>query len=335
MTKSIQIVIVDYPNALQSAVLGLQELLMLANQVMQEHNFARVFEVSSFAIDANSTQTSSEKSLSNTQEAGIGKTINQQLDSSAWPSQCDILIIPPSLNGHYFFSPHAELICYIESLHKRGAVICSACAGTFILAKTGLLNNRAATTHWNLATEFSEQFPKVDLQVDSLLINEGDLISAGGLMSWTDLGLEIVAQFSKPHIMRTLGKYLIIDTGRREQRYYKSFKPSFNHGNQVVLNAQHYIQTHYEQHLDMSGLANVGCISERTLLRQFSQATGFKPNQYIQRVRVQKACDLLESSGLSFEQIAHSVGYEDANSLRKVFSKTMGLTPSEFKARFV
>jgi len=307
MTKSISVIIIDYPNALQSAVQGLKELFLIANQIVIENQLDMKFSVSLVQPD-------------------------KKLDNII---QSDIVILPPCLDGNYYNAPQAKLLTFIKDAHRMGSILCSACAGAFILAKTGLLDNRPATTHWHLADEFNEQYPKVSLKIDSLLINDGDIISAGGLMSWIDLGLEIVAQFTQPHIMRSLGKYLIVDTGKREQRYYGSFTPNFNHGNQQILQVQHYIQRNYNQSLNISLLADLAFMSERTFLRQFTNATTFKPIQYIQRIRVQKACELLESSTQSFEKIALNIGYDDVNSFRKVFIKIIGLSPSAFKARFV
>lgn len=306
MPKLIRVVIIDYPNALQSAVYGLQELFMLSNQIVMDNNLDVEFVV-------NVVKPSKEL---------------ENIDQS------DIVILPPNLDSSYHNKPPSVLLTFINKSHQGGAILCSACAGAFILAKTGLLDNRTATTHWQLADEFSEQYPQVSLKIESLLINDGDIISAGGLMSWIDLGLEIVAQFTKPHIMRILGRYLIVDTGKREQRYYGTFTPKFSHGNHSILQVQYHIQASYTQPLKVSALAAVACMSERTFLRQFTQATTIKPIQYIQRVRVQKACELLESTTQSFEQISLNIGYEDVNSFRKVFTKTIGLTPSAFKARF-
>ncbi len=307
MTKVIHVVIIDYPNALQSSVHGLKELLLLSNQIVIDNNLDMKFDVQ------------------------VVKP-NNELENV---SQSDVVILPPNLDGCYHNTPPEQLLTFINKAHQRGAILCSACAGAFILAETGLLDNRAATTHWQLAEKFNEEYPKVTLNIESLLINDGDIISAGGLMSWIDLGLEIVAQFTKPHIMRTLGKYLIVDTGKREQRYYGSFAPKFNHGNQQILQVQHYIQANHNQPLNISTLASLAYMSERTFLRQFTSATTMKPVQYIQKVRVQKACELLESTTQSFEKIALNIGYDDVNSFRKVFIKIIGLTPSAFKARFV
>ena len=306
MTKQISIVIIDYPHAMQSAVHGLKELFIMANEIVSAQQMDVVFNV----------------------EIVVPHAANQQQAS-------DIVILPPAIAGDYYKAPSPVLLDYLTTAHQSGTILCSACAGAFILANTQLLNHRAATTHWQLADDFSQQFKQVNLNIESLLINDGDVITAGGIMSWVDLGLELVAQFTRPQIMRALGKFLIVDTGKREQRYYGSFTPKFNHGNTQILQVQHYIQKHFEQSLCIAKLADLAHMSERTFLRQFSSATSFKPVQYIQRIRVQKACDLLETTTQSFEQIALSMGYEDVNSFRKVFIKIIGLSPTAFKARFV
>ncbi|MGB0835180.1 MAG: GlxA family transcriptional regulator [Psychrobium sp.] len=307
MTKQISIVIIDYPFAMQSAVHGLKELFVMANDIASSHQFDAQFTVNIATPDE----------IASTQDTG------------------DVIILPPAISGNYYKAPATSLLSYLTAAHQHGSILCSACAGAFILANTTLLNHRAATTHWQLAEDFTEQFHTVNLAIESLLINDGDVITAGGIMSWVDLGLELVAQFTRPQIMRALGKFLIVDTGKREQRYYGSFTPSFNHGNTAILQVQHYIQTHFDEPLCIKKLADLAHMSERTFLRQFSSATSFKPVQYIQRVRVQKACDLLETTTQSFEQIALNIGYEDVNSFRKVFMKIIGLSPTAFKARFV
>lgn len=307
MTTCLRISIVDYPGALQSAVHGLKEIFLFANNIMAEEESELTFSVCIVQPD--------------------------HLASSTHNGQ--VVILPPSAEGDYYLQPHSSLLQYLHQAHQEGAILCSACAGAFLLARAGVLDGRVVTTHWQFADKFRAAFPHTTLESESLLINGGDIISAGGLMSWVDLGPEIVAQYAKPHIMRKLGKFLIVDTGKREQRYYESFLPKFDHGNKAILQVQHHIQAHYHQPMTIPLLASQACMSDRTFLRQFTQATTLKPTQYLQRVRVQKACELLETTTQSFEHIALSVGYEDANSFRKVFLKVIGLCPSAFRARFV
>ena len=308
MTTLIDVQIIDYTNSLQTAVHGLNELFVLANNIAVQHDLNTKFVIDIVRDFDNKTVKNNHKQL---------------------------IIVPPNLTGEYFLSPEPALLEHLVNAHKQGAVICAACAGTFILAKTGLLNGRQVTTHWQLANLFADTFDEVELTVDKILVNDADIITAGGLMSWLDLGLEIVALYMKPHIMRALGKYLIVDTGKREQRYYQSFCPRFDHGNEPILATQRYIQTKHQQQMSVENLAERVFMSSRTFLRQFTKATSFTPAQYIQRIRVQKACEWLEVSNKTTEQIAALVGYDDVNAFRKVFNKIVGLNPTAFRAKFV
>jgi len=154
-------------------------------------------------------------------------------------------------------------------------------------------------------------------------------------MSWLDLGLEIVAQHLGPRVMLQLGRNLVVDTGYRAQSYYQRFVPKRNHGDQAILQAQVFLDSHYPNKIKMSKLSGLCHMSERTFLRHFHQSTGFKPSEYIQRLRTQKACELLEQTKKSFDLIATEVGYEDSSACRKVFVRILGLTPKQFRQRFV
>jgi len=305
---TVSIAILNYPGALISAVQGLKEMFQAANRICDEQGVAVVFETKLYDVD---------------QLQGVEAIPQQQ-----------VIILSPSMESGYQFDPQASVKGWLLLQHDRGAIICSVCAGAFILAATGLLNKRPATTHWGLAERFAEDFPEVLIDSRKILINDGDVITAGGLMAWVDLGLELVAQFTQPQIMRRLGKFLVVDTGPREQRYYRSFTPKLSHGDQLIVKVQHHLQANFYRQLLISEMAEVCCLTERTFLRRFVKATSMKPNQYLQQLRIQKACDLLEGSQQTIESITLSVGYEDSSAFRKTFYKIIGLTPREFRGRF-
>lgn len=311
MAHVIEIGIVHYPGALLSAVQGLAELFYLANKCCEEHQSDVRFK----------TQLCDLKQIAASLEADELPTLN-------------VIILPPCLEDRYYSEPDERLLSWLLVQHKQGALLCSVCAGAFVLAKTGLLQDRPATTHWALADHFCETHPDIKLNAQKLLVNDGDLITAGGLMSWVDLGLELVAQHSSSQIMRALGKYLIVDTAPREQRYYRSFKPKLDHGDEVVLSIQHHLQGHFSESVVIKGLAERCYLTERTFLRRFMKATGLKPSEYLQRLRIQKACDLLEGTRSSIAKIAEEVGYEDISAFRKTFVKVTGQTPKAFRDRF-
>lgn len=305
--KTINITIVNYPGVMRSAIEGLRELFLLANRLAEkEHD--RPFSITLVDI-----------------------TNVSETDQSP---QSQIIILPPCIDGGFYSAPNTQLSEWLREQHIQGAVLSSVCAGAFLLAQTGLLDQRPATTHWMLAEAFTQHFPDVQLDDSKILINDGDLITAGGLMAWLDLGLELVAQFSHPTIMRQLGKQLVVDTGPREQRYYRQFMPRLDHGDRAIRHCQHHMQRHYSTSLPISTLAKQSHLTERTFLRRFVRATGLKPSEYLQHLRIAKACDALESDVQPVEAIAASVGYEDTSAFRKTFIKITGLTPREFRNRF-
>jgi transcriptional regulator GlxA family with amidase domain len=332
MTKiaTVRLLIVNYPGAMQSAIIGLKDMFMLANQLSLK--FTKYYQFQSKANSAHKSMFDTRFEV-DTIDFNAWATPGVQ-EETAVHSKAQVIILPPSVEGEFYINPEASLIQWLVQQHQQGSIICSVCAGSFVIAATGLLDHRAATTHWDLAGMLAKQFPKVQVNSDKIIINDGDIITAGGLMSWIDLGLELVAQFSQPAIMRQLGKYLIVDTGLREQSYYQSFKPTLDHGDEIILKIQHFIQVNYQQTLSIAKLAKQCHLTERTFLRHFVTATGFKPNEYIQRLRIQKACDLLETTTFTFEMVSLKVGYEDTSACRKAFVKITSLTPKEFKRRF-
>jgi transcriptional regulator GlxA family with amidase domain len=304
------IAIIDYPDALQSAVFGLREIFLLANQLCVEHQLLQKFNIDIVGLEQMAEPLSNDKIYT-------------------------AVILPPSLVRGFYLSPAESLKKWLVDKHGCGSILCSVCAGSFIIASTGLLDEREATTHWGLVAAFNARYPDVKLNTNKIIVNDGDIISAGGMMSWLDLSLELVAQFTNPNITRQLGKMLVVDTGQREQRYYQQFSPKLTHGDATILRVQRKLQTDYMLENKVTELAQLCNLTERTFLRHFVNATGIKPREYIQRLRIQKVCDLLETTKDTFEMIANSVGYEDVGACRKIFVRIMGLTPREFGKRFV
>lgn len=308
--KNIKIVILQYPGAMKSAIEGLRELFELASRLSSDQQVNLNFEVQVLeSVELNASDS-------------LGAVIPQ------------VIILPPCIAGSFYTDEQQLITQWLIAMHGSGSMLCSVCAGAFILAQTGLLNQRPATTHWVLADRLAKSFPEVRVDDNKILINDGDLITAGGLMAWLDLGLELVAQFGSPALMRRLGKQLVVDTAPREQRYYRCFIPPFDHGDKVILKSQHYLQTNSHISVSVKQLAADCHLSDRTFLRRFVRATGYKPKEYIQQLRISKASEALESSSDSVEVISLNVGYDDVSAFRKVFIRITGLTPRAFRARF-
>lgn len=203
-----------------------------------------------------------------------------------------------------------------------------------MLASAGLLDGREATTHWALVKDFERHFPGVDLNPDMLVVDDGDIMTAGGIMAWTDLGLKLVDRYLGPTTMLETARFLLVDPGGREQRFYSTFSPSLAHGDEQILAVQHYLQKSFCEPTTVTDMADKAGMSKRTFIRRFQHATTLNPSEYLQHLRIGQARKLIEGSRQSVDQIAWNVGYTDTSAFRKVFYKLVGLTPKEYRNRF-
>jgi transcriptional regulator GlxA family with amidase domain len=246
----------------------------------------------------------------------------------------DVLIIPPSLSDPISAAAVGPFVEWLRARHAAGCILASVCAGAFLLAETGLLNGRPATTHWILQDQFRARFPEVQMDADQLLIDGGQILTAGGLMSWTDLCLRLVERLRGAEVMTQTARFLLVDPPGREQRYYSLFSPRMSHGDAAVLEVQRWLQETEALDISLDALAVKAGLERRTFLRRFRKATGMTSSEYGQRLRVSKACSLLQFSRKTVEQIAWETGYTDPSAFRKVFARFVGLTPGEYRQRF-
>lgn len=315
---SVEIGIIQYPGAQAASVLGITDLLTFADQRARTIN-------------------GSEKHAMRISRWKRSGGVTQRVFDSA-PSGGDteptVLLLPPALDGPITAETSAPFIDFLRDRHAAGVVLASICAGAFMLAETGLLAGRAATTHWNAAEPFRQRFPDVRLDTDRLLIDESDILTAGGMLAWTDLCLRLIGRFLGSAVMLDTARSFLCDPPGREQRYYSNFSPRLDHGDTAVLKLQHWLQATGATDARLSQLAAVSGLEERTLLRRFLKATGLTSTDYCQRLRVANAQELLRSNVLPIDRIAWDVGYADTSSFRKVFTRIVGLSPGEYRLRF-
>jgi transcriptional regulator GlxA family with amidase domain len=245
-----------------------------------------------------------------------------------------VLLIPGNERATLSPVDDSALVKWLRLKHAEGAVLAAVCGGVFILAKTGLLAGRQATTHWAFRDQFGAQFREVLTETDHMVIDHGDVVTAGGVLAWADLGLRLILRFLGPAVMRDTARFMNMDPPGREQCFYSGFEPRMRHGDQAILKAQLRLAAQRERPIAIAAIARHTCLEPRTFLRRFVQATGLKPSEYQQRLRVSRATELLEFSRRSVGQIAVSVGYEDLGGFRRVFRKITGLTPAEYRRRF-
>lgn len=250
------------------------------------------------------------------------------------PHKPNHLIAPPSLVMPAKMKPMHGFAAWLTERHAEGTTLCSVCAGAFLLGETGLLEGREATTHWAFADALAARFPTIKVDVDRMVIDDGDIITAGGILAWTDLGLTLVERFLGPSIMLETARFLLIDPPGRTQRPYNHFVPRLDHGDAAILKVQHWLQASGGKDVSVQALAERAKLEERTFLRRFRKATGLRPTEYAQQIRVAKAREALELSRRPIEQIAWEVGYGDPSTFRKLFQRVTGLAPTDYRRRF-
>lgn len=321
-----EIGIVIFPGAQMAAVLGMTDLFTVANRIACQR------------ADAGEN-TPLRLRLSHWQWEAGAPTPFRAFDTAPETTRRDagsptVLVIPPGLGAPLTPEEAEPFKSWLRDRHGAGATLGSICKGAFLLAETGLLNGRQVTTHWTYEHEFQARFPDVHVDTARLLVDDGDIITAGGVMAWTDLALRVVDRLLGGAVMLDTARTFLIDPPGREQSYYSVFTPKLSHGDAAILKVQHWLQETSARNVDLASLVAHSGLGERTFLRRFQKATGLTTTEYWQRLRVGRARELLQEKGLTGDQVAWEVGYADPGAFRKVFNRIVGLSPAEYRRRF-
>ena len=251
----------------------------------------------------------------------------------------DIVIVPSIVLGPAGWkrgrSP--EIVEWARAMHDRGALLCSACSGIFLLAETGLFDGRDVTVHYDYAAHLQAAYADVRIHPERALMVTGDrdeLITSGASTTWHDLVLYLTGRFAGASVAQEAARMFALQWHQDGLAPYMVFEGRSGHGDAVVADAQDWLRTHFsvptpvEQMVVRSGLA------ERTFKRRFTDATGVSPLAYVQRIRIEEAKRRLERSEESVEAIGWHVGYEDPAFFRRLFKRVTGLTPASYRKRY-
>jgi transcriptional regulator GlxA family with amidase domain len=248
--------------------------------------------------------------------------------------QATDLIVIASIMDFKTLSTCKAGIPWLRHHFEADATIAAICGGSFFLAETGLLDGKHATTHWGLADEFRRRYPKVRLNPNLLIADEGRLLSSGACISYIDLAVYLIERFNGTTVALQSSKAMLHDFSRTSQTPYMVYQPQKKHGDAKILSIQEQMERNYNQDFDADLIARSNGMSRRTFERRFKSATGDTPLSYLQRMRVEAAKQLFESSLQSCDEVAYQVGYEDSGFFRKLFINYTGLRPSDYRLKF-
>jgi transcriptional regulator GlxA family with amidase domain len=227
--------------------------------------------------------------------------------------------------------PYVE---WIKERFKRGAHLASFCTGAFLLGESGVLDGKRATTHWFFAEEFRRRFPRVMLQEEYLLIDEGNIVTCGGATSFLNLMIYLIEKYFGHELAVHASKIFLIDMDRPSQRPFKIHSFSVTHGEQAIARIQEFLAEHFHEGLPVEDMAKRAGMSVRNFSRRFKAATGEKLSRYVQLLRLERAKHFLENTDSSASEIMERVGYSDERSFRRVFKRHTGLAPRDYRNKF-
>jgi transcriptional regulator GlxA family with amidase domain len=246
------------------------------------------------------------------------------------------LIIIPSLNHNYkeAIKANAFLIDWIEKQYKQDAEVASICTGAFILASSGLLDDRSCSTHWSAVNGFKALFPRVNLEPDRLITDEKGIYTNGGAYSFLNLIIYLIEKYFDRQTAIFCSKVFQIEMDRNSQSEFVIFNGQKLHNDEVIMQAQAFIESQLHDKISIEHLASRFAVGRRNFDRRFIKATGNTPVEYTQRVKVESAKKAFESSRKTINEVMYDVGYSDVKAFREVFRKITGMSPLEYRNKY-
>ena len=229
---------------------------------------------------------------------------------------------------------HAPVVSWLRRSHKRGAAIASVCTGVGLVAATGMLDGKRATTHWGLAERFRQKYPKVKWMPELMVTEDRGFYCGGGVHAALDLSLYLVEKFCGHEVAMQTAKALLIETPRTWQAGFAVVPLKTEHSDDNISSAQEWLHENFHQTFPLEAPARLVGMSLRNFVRRFKQATGDSPLIYLQKLRVAAAKRLLESDHRTMQEISDAVGYRDVAYFRQLFQRHTGASPSAYRRRF-
>jgi transcriptional regulator GlxA family with amidase domain len=328
--QPIQVLLVAVPETAGSALYGMLDVLLAAGNIWQtltrtgaERKLFRVRIVA--AADRPFT-------------CGNGIPVNPDCSVSEGP-HAELVIVPELWLGpdESIEGRHPELVAWLRARYEAGASLYSACSGAVLLAETGLLDGSAATSHWGYEDLFRKNYPNVRFDPAPNLCyanSDGRIVTAGGVTSWHDLALHIIARYGSPVEALHIAKVYLLKWHAEGDLPYANLVRRIPHNDWIVRRCEDWLREHFDDHQAVSLVTEMAAIPARTLKRRFKAATGCSLMDYLQNLRVEEAKRLLENTELPIEEISERAGYSDASFFRRLFKRLTGLTPGHYRRFF-
>lgn len=231
-------------------------------------------------------------------------------------------------------APAPDLLAALRDAHARGTRIAALCTGAFVLAAAGLLEGRVATTHWMHAEELARRYPGVEVRAEVLYVDEGDVLTSAGKTAALDLCLHLVRLDLGAAAANGLARRLVVPAHRAGGQAQFITPPPAPRSPEGLAPTLEWARARLDQPLTVRELAQRAGLSTRQLARRMQAELGAGPLEWLHRQRISQAQELLERTDASIEQVAAGCGLGSAATLRRHFHRTVGVTPTAYRATF-
>ncbi len=242
-------------------------------------------------------------------------------------------IVIPGWSGIDVPVPPA-LIEALRAAHARGARIATICSGAFVLAATGLLDGKRATTHWRYAAALAQRHPSITVDPNVLYIEEDPLFTSAGSTAGIDLLLHLVRRDHGAEKANAVARRLVMAPHRQGGQAQFIERPLPRHENNRLAPLLDAMRADLARDYRIPELAQAAAMSERTFLRRFVEATGMAPGEWFVAERIELAKQILEAGDVSIEEVATLVGFGSVDTLRHHFRRRLGISPRAYRERF-
>lgn len=231
--------------------------------------------------------------------------------------------------------PSDEILDWLGSAAARADLYGAVCAGAFALGHAGLLDHHSCTTHWGAAAALARDFPLAKVESDRIFVRDGRLVTSAGITAGIDMALALVTQHHGPRVALAVAKHLVVVAQRRGgQSQFSPFLAEAPKEESLLARVQIHVLDHLRSALSVEELAATTGMSVRSFSRRFAEEAKMTPREFVEGARIDAARNLLETDELPLKAVAYDCGFGDADRMRAVFSRRLGVTPAEYREQF-
>lgn len=247
----------------------------------------------------------------------------------------DVVLVAGGESLYLGLRPSDAVLAWLRRAAAEAELYGAVCAGAFALGHAGLLDGKSCTTHWGAAEALAAAFSNTRVDADRIFLRDGRLVTSAGITAGIDLALALVAQHHGPKLALTIAKHLVVVAQRRGgQSQFSPFLGPAPREDSLVARVQAHVVDRLAAPLSVEELAEAAGMSVRSFSRHFVREAGTTPREFVERARIDAARRLLEAGDLPLKAIAYDCGFGDADQMRTVFVRRIGVTPADYRDQF-